>query len=612
MPADASSSDRTFDSKGFLQRVSSRPGVYQMLDEKEKVIYVGKARNLKKRISSYFSKALDTKTLALVTQVNNIEVTVTRSESEALLLEDNLIKKYQPRYNVLLRDDKSYPYIYLTTQQDFPRISVFRGAIHNKPGTFFGPYPAATAVRQSIHLMHKLFRIRQCNDTYFRNRSRPCLQYQIKRCSAPCVGLVSKDDYMQDIERASLFLKGKTQDVIDKLIEAMQQASKKLEFEKAADYRDQVSQLRLILEKQYVSSTDSHNIDVLACHLKGGQCCIQVFYFREGRSLGNKAFFPKLPNTGISEAGILEAFISQYYLAHEIPGEIVSSHEPDDIELLSVVLSAKAGRSVSIKTRVRSERARWLDNARQNAAEALNMRLAKKSSHQKQLLAIKAMLGMEEPPQRIECFDISHTQGKQTVASCVVFGAAGPLKSEYRRYNIRGIAPGDDYAAMSQVLERRYTRVLKEEGALPDVILIDGGKGQLSTALDTLEPLFSEMPVTAGVSKGPARKPGMELIHLAGRDRPIEISSNPSASLLIQKIRDEAHRFAITGHRQQARKQVTKSSLETIEGLGPKRRQLLLQSFGGIHGINRAGIDDLKSIKGISHSLAVRIYEHFH
>lgn len=601
-----------FDYKEFLRNASSQPGVYQMYNHEEQVIYVGKAKNLKKRLASYFSKAHNDKTLALVSQINHIDITITASEGGALLLEDSLIKQHQPRYNILLRDDKSYPYIYLSTQQDYPQISIYRGSTHNKPGTFFGPYPAASAVRQSLHLLHKLFRIRQCNDSYFKNRSRPCLQYQIKRCSAPCVGLISKDDYQQDISLTELFLGGKTEDVINSLVDAMQQASDNLAYEKAAQYRNQVQQLRLILEKQYIYSDDKRDIDILACAAKGGQACIQVFYFRNGRNLGNKAFFPKLPDKYSDAAEILEAFISQYYLSHEIPDEIISSHSLHTIDLLTTVLCEKSGKSVTIKTVVRSERAKWMGNAKQNAIEALNMHLARKSSFEKQVLAVQSLLDMDDAPRRIECFDVSHTQGRETVASCVVFDASGPVNSEYRRYNIRDITPGDDYAAMSQVLERRYSRVIKEQGSIPDLILLDGGKGQLSRALDTLEPLFGVNPMIAAISKGPDRKPGMELIHIAGKNQPIEISRSPSASLLLQQIRDEAHRFAITGHRLRARKQSTKSPLESIQGLGPKRRQLLLQSFGGIHGINRAGIDDLKSIKGISHNLAVRIYEYLH
>lgn len=603
---------KSFDSKHFLQTLGSHPGVYRMLNEKEQVIYVGKANNLKKRISSYFSKAHNNKTLALVNHIHQIEITVTSSEGEALLLENTLIKKYQPRYNILLRDDKSYPYIYISTHQEYPRVSVYRGSTRNKPGTFFGPYPAAGSVRRTVHLLHKIFKIRQCNDSYFKNRSRPCLQYQIKRCSAPCVNLVSKKTYEQSIKHAVLFLKGKTQAILDALIIDMQSASDRHEFEQAAEYRDQINHLRIIFEKQHVSGTAGRNIDILACYKQENQCCMQVFYFRDGMNQGNKAFFPKIPEKYMDESTILDAFMSQYYLAHEIPDEVIVSHAPSSIALLTDVLSEKAGKQIEIKAHVRSERARWLENARQNAHEALNLHMATKSSHQKQLLAVQELFQLETIPQRMECFDISHTQGSETVASCVVFDSQGACKSDYRRYNIKDVTPGDDYAALGQALERRYTKVLKDDGVLPDILFIDGGKGQLSKAMEITHSLLPDNCLLVGISKGAGRKAGMELLHIAGKKHPKEANSNPSASLLIQRIRDEAHRFALTGHRQRARKKHIHSVLEDIEGLGPKRRQLLLQSFGGIHGIKRAGINDLKNIRGISQNLATRIYEQLH
>lgn len=601
-----------FDHKEFLRSLSTHPGVYRMYDDTDAVIYVGKARNLKNRVSSYFNKAHSSKTLALVSQIHHIEVTVTRTEGEALLLEDMLIKKYQPRYNVLLRDDKSYPYVYLSTHQTFPRLSLYRGSTKKKQGTFFGPFPGSTAVRQSIHLLHRLFRLRQCTDSYFRNRSRPCLQYQIKRCSGPCVGLISEKEYARDINHTLLFLKGKTKQVISDMMVAMEQASMDMEFELAAAYRDRISHLRQVLEKQYVSGTRRASIDVVACDIKGGQCCVQVFYFREGANQGNKAFYPKVPSQDINEAQLLDAFISQYYLSNRIPEELIVSHEPESRAVLEEVFSERVERQVRIKHRVRSERARWLQNAVHNAQEALEARLNSRSSQHKRLSELRKLLHLDELPKRMECFDISHTQGNQTVASCVVFDENGAIKSDYRRFNIRDITPGDDYAAMAQALERRYSRVLKEEGLIPDIIFIDGGKGQLSAAVKVMQMLMADGPLLVGVSKGPDRKPGMERLHIPDMPRPVEPGARSAALLLIRQIRDEAHRFAITGHRQQARKKTTRSSLEAIEGLGPKRRQALIKHFGGIHGIKRAGVEDIQQVNGISPSLARRIYDYLH
>jgi excinuclease ABC subunit C len=605
--------DEAFNYREFLQSVSVLPGVYQMLDEHDKVIYVGKAKNLKKRLSSYFTKAHNNKTHALVNRICDIRTTVTHTESEALLLEDTLIKKYQPRYNVLLRDDKSYPYIYISTQQQYPKISLYRGKIKNRKGKFYGPYPNSGAVRQTIHLIHKLFRLRQCNESYFKNRSRPCLQYQIKRCSAPCTGQISEDDYARDIAHTDLFLRGKTQTVIDDLVKRMEDAATRMAYEEAAIYRDQINDLNYILEKQYVSGTTRLNVDVIACAVKAGQCCIQVFYFRDGTSHGNKAFFPRVPDSDEPIANILEAFISQFYLANEIPRELIVSAEPNNKALLQNVLSERAQRKVEIKSSIRGDRSKWLSQAQQNADDALEIKLASHTSQIKRLEDLRQMFRLDEQPKRIECFDISHAQGDNTVASCVVFNEQGPLKADYRRFNIKDITPGDDYAAISQAFERRYSRVLKESGAIPDIILIDGGKGQLAAASEIAETLFSDQgPMIVGVSKGPARKPGMEQLHIRGKSSPLQPGHQSAALLLIQQIRDEAHRFAITGHRQKSRKKVIHSSLEDIPGLGPKRRHQLIQYFGGIHGINRAGIEDLQRIKGISRALATRIYEHLH
>ena len=605
--------ESSFNYKEFLQTVSTRPGVYRMLDDTGKVIYVGKAKNLKKRLSSYFTKAHDNKTHALVGRIHDIKLTVTHTENEALLLEDTLIKKYRPRYNVLLRDDKSYPYIYLSTQHTYPQISLFRGKIKNREGKFYGPYPNSGAVRHTIHMIHKLFRIRQCNESYFRNRSRACLQYQIKRCSAPCVDLISPEDYARDIEHTDMFLRGKTRSVIDDLVSRMEQASSQLAYEEAAQYRDQINDLNHILEKQYVSGKSRLNSDVIACVARGGQCCIQVFYFRDGINHGNKAFFPAVPDQDVSINKIMEAFISQFYLVNELPHELVVSEAPSNHALLEQVLSERAGRKLVIKQNTRGERSKWLAQAMQNARESLDMNLASRSSQMKRMEALQSLFKLDETPKRMECFDISHAQGDNTVASCVVFNEQGAVKSDYRRFNIKGITPGDDYAAIAQAFERRYSRVLRESGILPDVIFIDGGKGQLSAASEIAETLFSDdAPLIVGVSKGPSRKPGMEQLHINGRQQVLQPGPQSSALLLIQQVRDEAHRFAITGHRQRSRKKIVQSSLEEIPGLGPKRRHQLIQYFGGIHGITRAGIDDLQRIKGISRELATRIYEHLH
>jgi excinuclease ABC subunit C len=600
-----------FNAKSFLKTVSTKPGVYRMLNGDGAVIYVGKAKNLRNRVSSYFSGAHNAKTLTLVSQIRDIETTVTRSEAEALLLEDTLIKKYQPRYNVLLRDDKSYPYIRISTRHRSPGIFFYRGQ-KRKGDTYFGPFTSSGAVRETLNMLYRVFRLRQCKDSYFDNRSRPCLQYQIKRCSAPCVGMISAQDYDRDVSHAVLLLKGKTDELIHQLVSEMEQASKQLEFEKAAQIRDQISYLRVVLEKQYVSGQKEGKVDVIACSIRDRQCCIQVFYYRNGANQGNKAFYPRLPDSDTDPAQVLEAFISQHYLTQEIPSEIITSDEPATRTFLEAALSERAGKKIRIKSKVRLERARWLENAVQNAEEVLSLRLASRSNYRKRLLDLQGVFNLDNLPGRIECFDISHTQGKETVGSCVVFNDQGPLKSDYRRFNIKNITPGDDYAAMSQVLERRYSRVLKEEGALPDIVLIDGGKGQLGKAVDIMFSLMKDVPLLVGVSKGPDRRAGQEVLHIDGLADPMLLSSDSPALLLIQQIRDEAHRFAITGHRQRARKKVKTSSLEEIEGLGPKRRQILLKYFGGLQGIKNAGVEDLAGIQGISKRLAKRIYASFH
>lgn len=598
-----------FDPKPLLKGLTCRPGVYRMLDPEGKVLYVGKARDLKRRVSSYFSRSLNRRIQHMVSQIGSIEVMVTHTEAEALILENSLIKSLKPRYNVLLRDDKSYPYLYLSSEQRFPRLTFHRGARKGK-GRYFGPYPNAGSLRQTLQLMQKLFPVRQCEDSFFQNRSRPCLQYQIKRCTAPCVELVSETEYARDVQDAVLFLEGKASQVVDNLVERMEGAAAALEYEQAARYRDQIATLRRIQERQYVSG-EGGDLDIIACVAQGGAACVQLFYIRAGRNLGNKVFFPKVPR-GEEEETVLSAFMAQHYLGKQVPGEIIVSHAPGDRLLLQEVLAEQAGRKVKIHSRVRSERARWLQMALQNAQLALDARLTSQMGVQARLEALQDVLELDEPPARMECFDISHTSGEKTVASCVVFDEQGALKSDYRRFNIEDIQPGDDYAAMEQALKRRYTRIQAGEGRLPDLLIIDGGKGQLSSVAPVLDELGVKGVILLGVAKGVTRKAGMEQLFLFGREAPIILPSDSPALHLIQQIRDEAHRFAITGHRQRRGRSRNKSVLEDIPGIGPKRRQQLLRQFGGLQELARAGVEDLSRVEGISRRLAQQIYEAFH
>lgn len=609
-----------FDAKGFLKTLTGRPGVYRMQDAKGEVLYVGKARNLKKRVTSYFRSSGDSKTQAMVAQIRAIEVTVTHTETEALILENTLIKELQPRYNVLLRDDKSYPFIYLSSADDFPRLSLHRGAKRAK-GRYFGPYPSASAARESLHLLQKVFPVRQCEDVFFKNRSRPCLQYQIKRCTAPCVGLVDKETYQQDVQHAVMFLEGKSHQLTDDLAARMESAAAQLDFERAAHYRDQIAMLRRVQEHQYVSG-ERGDLDVIACAVRNGVACVQVFYVRAGRNLGNKSFFPRVP-AGAGAAEVLSAFISQYYLADpardgepanvkEIPSEILINLPLDEQGLLQQGLAAQAGHKVTITHAVRGERARWVQMAVANAGHALAFELSNKGTIRQRLEELKAALDLDATPQRLECFDISHTMGEATVASCVVFDGNGPLKSDYRRFNIQDITPGDDYAALRQALSRRYTRLQQGEGKIPDVLLIDGGKGQVAQAEQVLEELQVTGVTLAGVAKGPGRRAGLESLFLSATGAPVILPENSPALHLIQQIRDEAHRFAITGHRQRRAKARTTSTLEGIPGMGPRRRQMLLSHFGGLHEVARAGVEDLTQVQGISREIAQRIYDSFH
>ncbi|MCB1777705.1 MAG: excinuclease ABC subunit UvrC [Candidatus Competibacteraceae bacterium] len=599
----------TFDPKSFLKTLTALPGVYRMLDDSSQVLYVGKARNLKQRVSSYFREnQASAKTRSLVARIHTIEVTVTHTEVEALILESALIKELRPRYNILLRDDKGYPYIHVSAD-DFPRLSLHRGAKRGS-GRYFGPYPNANAVRDTLDLLQKIFRLRACEDSFFRARTRPCLQYQIKRCTAPCVGRVDKDAYQRQLRDAVLFLEGRSGQVIEDLAQRMETRAAELKFEEAALYRDQIIELRQIQQRQHVEG-ERGDLDVVACALRGGAACVQVFVFRDGRLLGNRAFFPTLPENEAVGA-ILSAFLGQYYLDKVIPDEMLLSHEPQDALLLGQALQERAGRRIALVTHPRGERARWLELARRNAEQALAAQWASQAGMRRRLEALQEALGIDHALTRLECFDISHTRGEATVAACVVFGAEGPLKTDYRRYNIEGIAPGDDYAALRQALIRRYSRLREENGRLPDILFVDGGKGQLTEAGEMLEELQVTGVMPVGIAKGPARKPGLETLYLFNERRPIILSADAVALHLVQHIRDEAHRFAIAGHRQRRAKARAGSALDVISGIGPRRRQALLRQFGGVKQVAQAGVEDLSRVEGISAELAQRIYDAFH
>ncbi len=602
-----------FDSTAFIKRLPSRPGVYRMFDENGDVLYIGKAKNLKNRVSSYFrSNALDSKTLALVSRTRNVETTVTGSETEALLLEQSLIKEYKPPYNIVFRDDKSYPYILLTTADKYPRLSFHRGA-QKKKGRYFGPFPSAYSVRDSLNILQKVFQVRQCEDAFFKNRARPCLQYQIKRCSGPCCDLISPEDYEDDVQHAVMFLEGKNNAVMQRYANKMEDASAKLEFEKAAHYRDQVGHLRKIQEQQYVVG-DQGDIDVHAVVINPGGVCVLVMFIRGGRMLGNKTFFPKT-RLDEDESEVLAAFLPQFYLSgsggRETPPEVVVNAKIEDKFVLEEALTSESGHKVMISDNVRSHRKRWVDLAVTNAEQSLGSHMASRNNLQQRFRSLQEALSLDELPGRLECFDISHTSGEATVASCVVFDQNGPLKSDYRRFNIDGITPGDDYAAMSQALSRRYTRIKKGEGLLPDILFIDGGKGQLSEAEKILEELQIEGVTLVGIAKGPERKAGLETLIISGGPEFNLAQDNPGLHL-IQHIRDESHRFAITAHRNRRGKKRTESVLEGIDGVGPKRRRALLRHFGGSAQVTSASLEELEKVEGISRILAEHIYATLH
>lgn len=604
-------SENKFDHKSFLETLTQKPGVYRMIDSETKILYVGKARNLKNRVTSYFrSSGLQTKTMAMVSKIADIQVTATNSETEALLLEQSLIKSEKPPYNILLRDDKSYPYIYLSSEDDFPRLSLHRGK-KKKKGEFFGPYPSAYAVRESIQILQKLFKIRQCNDTYFKNRSRPCLQYQIKRCSGPCTGLIEKDQYHADIRMARLFLAGRSHQVLDEFKGAMKVASESLDYEQAAEYRDQILHLRRIQEEQFVHS-ESGDVDVfgLAEHL--GAVCLQVIYIRKGKMLGQRTYYPK-DHLELAPEKVMEAFLSQYYFGGstmEVPTTILVSHAISEKAILERALSDKAKRKVQLLSKVRSKRAEWIRMAVENAELNLNTYQLNKENVYSRFEDLQKALKLRELPERLECFDVSHTMGEATVASCVVFDHGGPLKTDYRRFNIEGVVPGDDYEATEQALRRRYSRLKKEEAVLPDLLVIDGGRGQISRAIKVLKDLELPQIKILGIAKGPDRKAGLEKFYSSGIE--VSFGSHLAASQLLQHIRDEAHRFAIAGHRNRRQRARSVSELESIDGIGPKRRRQLLTHFGGLSGVKGASEQEIAKVQGISHAIARDIYQTLH
>ena len=601
-----------FDAKSFLKTVTSQPGVYRMYDAGGTVIYVGKAKDLKKRLSSYFRGNLGSrKTEALVDSIRQIDVTVTHTETEALLLEHNYIKLYQPRYNVLLRDDKSYPYIFLSADEH-PRLASHRGAKHAK-GEYFGPFPNGYAVRETLSLLQKIFPIRQCENSVYRNRSRPCLQYQIGRCLGPCVaGLVSEEEYAQQTDYVRLFLAGKDDQVLNQLVKRMEVASESLKFEEAGRLRDQIQAVRRVTERQFVSN-NGDDLDVIGVAFDAGMACLHVLFIRQGKVLGSRSYFPKVPG-GTDMAEVVQTFVGQFYLqgsqARTLPADILLDFALPEKDLLAASLTELAGRKVTIQSNPRGDRARYLKLARTNASTALVSRLSQQSTIHQRLQALSEVLKLPEI-KRMECFDISHTMGEQTVASCVVFDSNGPLRAEYRRYNISGITPGDDYAAMNQVLRRRYGKEL-EESKIPDVILIDGGKGQLAQAKNVFAELNvgwdKDRPILLGVAKGSDRKAGLETLFFEPEGEGFSLPPDSPALHVIQHIRDDSHNHAITGHRNKRAKVKNTSALESIEGIGPKRRQMLLKYMGGLQPLMNASVEEIARVPGISQALAEKIF----
>jgi len=607
---DKGGSAPAFDSATLIGGLPNLPGVYRMLGAAGDVLYVGKARDLKKRVSSYFQKTAHSPRIQIMlSQVAAMETTVTRSEAEALILENNLIKSLTPRYNILFRDDKSYPYL-MISGGDFPRLGFHRGTLE-KANRYFGPLPDSNAVRDSIQLLQKIFRLRTCEDSVFANRSRPCLLHQIRRCSAPCVDLIGTAAYAADVTRAQMLMDGRTDDVMAELAARMQDAAGELLFEKAAVFRDQIQSLATVKAKQYIDSGKALDADVIACAIKPGSACVNLVMLRGGRQVGDKSFFPQNAQDQTS-GDVLLAFLNQHYLLQPIPALVILDEDSLDAEDLAAMLSEHAGRRVQVVLRPQGERRVWAEMAQQNAGLALVQKLREQGNQEKRLVALRQALSLPETVKRIECFDISHTQGEATVASCVVYDRMDMRRNEYRRYNIEGITPGDDYAAMRSVLMRRYEKISREEGVMPDVILLDGGKGQVSAGKDILAELGLSDVQLIGVAKGPERKAGMEELVIAASDTVVHLPADNPGLHLIQQIRDEAHRFAITGHRARRGKARVTSSLESIAGIGAKRRQQLLASFGGLKGVIDASIDDLAKVEGISKKMAEKIYAELH
>jgi len=599
-----------FDSGATLANLPHLPGVYRMLNAEGEVLYVGKARDLKKRVASYFQKAgtLSPRIQLMMNQVGGLETTVTRSEAEALLLENNLIKSLSPRYNILYRDDKSYPYLVLTGHR-FARLGFHRGPL-DKTNRYFGPFPNAGAVRESIQLMQKVFRIRTCEDTVFSNRSRPCLLYQIRRCTGPCVGLIGEAEYATDVRSTELFLQGREDEAVQLLEERMGSAAESQAYEQAAAYRDQIRSLSKVRETQFVSSSRNADADIVALVNGGGILCVNLVMVRGGMHRGDRSFFPQNAQAQ-DEQQALEAFLEQHYVGREVPPAIIVNRGVD-ATALEELLTQQAGVKVQINDNPSGERRVWLRMAEKNAELAIAQRIAAHATQEARLTALQQALGLGETAQRIECFDISHTMGEATVASCVVYDHASMQSGEYRRYNITGVEPGDDYGAMRQVLDRRYRKIVEGEGKLPDLILIDGGKGQVSAAHQVLGELgLSDLPMI-GVAKGEERKAGLEQLIFPERAEPLRLPADHPGLHLIQQIRDEAHRFAISGHRNRRAKARSRSSLEEISGVGSKRRQRLLSRFGGLKGVASASVEELAQVEGISRELAERIYQQLH
>ena len=599
-----------FDGRAFARTLTGEPGVYRMLGPSDQVLYVGKARNLRARVETYFARgAHDARITSMVMQVCRIEVIVTRTEAEALLLESQLIKALKPRYNIELRDDKSYPWIRLTAADEYPGVAFHRGA-RPAPDRYFGPFPSAWAVRETLNLVHKAFKLRQCEDSVFAHRTRPCLQHQIARCSAPCVGLIDRHDYAASVRHAVMVLEGRSSTLIDELSADMDRAARDLDFERAAQLRDQLAALRRVMATQFVQG-ERGDLDVLACVSRNGKACVEVLFFRGGMSLGNRSYFPRFLGEA-TEAEVLRAFILHHYGEQIPPAELLLSHAIEDQDLVEQVLGERSGRKVRLVASPRGDRARWVEMALRTAEAALSSELAAHSTARDRRESLRLLLRSGHAPTRIECFDISHTQGERTVASCVAFRPEGPLRSEYRRFNIDGITAGDDYAAMRQAVRRRFERVRRGEGVSPDLLLIDGGRGQVQQALDVLAELEVEGVRVVGVAKGPERRPGEETLVFA--PDMVEVHPGPASPALhlLQQVRDEAHRFAISGHRARRAKARSRSVLEDIPGVGAKRKRALLKAFGGLQGIQSAGVEDLMTVDGIDRALAQRIHDLFH